>query len=111
MSGTHKFDVPPNYGRRLLPTTIDEVAKHNPEKVFASMLKSPGNLQDGYRDITFRQIANGVNQVAWWLERELGRSSTFETLAYLAPGDIRYTIIAVAAVKAGYKVCWKIRWV
>ena len=103
-SKTPEFTVPPNNGKRLIPTTIDEVAALDPERVFASILKSPVSPQDGYRDITFCQIANGINQVAWLLEKELGRSQTFETLAYLAPGDLRYPIVAVAAVKVGYKV-------
>jgi hypothetical protein len=33
-----------------------------------------------------------------------GKSTTFETVGYIGPGDIRYLILVVAAIKVGYKV-------
>ena len=34
----------------------------------------------------------------------LGRSTVFETIAYIGPSDLRYAIVFLAAVKCGYKV-------
>ncbi|KAA6414504.1 MAG: hypothetical protein FRX48_01253 [Lasallia pustulata] len=95
-------DAPPNCGRRLIPSTIDHIAEVNPSKVFGSLPVSNTDLEAGFKDLTYGQVANAINGVAWWLERELGRSHSYETLAYLAPNDFRYPIFAVAAVKAGY---------
>lgn len=97
-------NAPPSCGRRLIPSTIDYIAEVNPSKVFGSLPISNTNLEAGFKDLTYGQIANAINGVAWWLERELGRSHDHETLAYLAPNDFRYPIFAVAAVKVGYKV-------
>ncbi len=49
-------------------------------------------------------MSQAVNVMAWWLEKEIGESSTFETLSYLGPPDLRYAIVFLAAVKCGYKV-------
>lgn len=98
-------NIPPNCGQRLLPTTIDEIAECDPHRIFASILRSPTNIEEGYRDVSFHEAAAAINTLAWLLDAELGKSHTFETLAYLAPGDLRYALIAVAAVKVGYKVC------
>ena len=92
------------YSRRLVPTVVDEIARSEPGKVYAAIPVSSGDLDAGFRDITFAQFASAINGAAWWLERELGKSSEFRTLAYLGPNDIRYPIIAIAAVKVGYKV-------
>lgn len=102
--GVEAADTPPNCGRRLIPSTIDDIAGLNPSKVFGSLPISNTILEAGFKDLTFSQIANAINGVAWWLEKEIGRSDNFETLAYLAPNDFRFPILAVAAVKAGYKV-------
>lgn len=102
--GVEAADAPPNCGRRLIPSTLDHIAKVNPNKVFGSLPVSNTDLEAGFKDLTYGQIANAINGVAWWLEREIGRSDDYETLAYLAPNDFRYPIFAVAAVKAGYKV-------
>lgn len=102
--GVDAADAPPNCGRRLIPSAIDHIAGVNPSKVFGSLPISNTNLEEGFKDLTFGQIANAISGVAWWLEKEIGRSDRFETLAYLAPNDFRYPIFAVAAVKARYKV-------
>ena len=103
-TGNKLFNGSSKYGRRLVPSVIDETAQSEPEKVYAAIPMSPGDLDAGYRDITFGQLASAVNGVAWWLEKELGKSSDFKTLAYLGPNDLRYPIVAIAAVKVGYKV-------
>lgn len=45
-----------------------------------------------------------MNRAAGWLEVTFGRSSTFETMAYIGPNDIRYFIFVLAASYVGYKV-------
>ncbi|KAL8948969.1 MAG: hypothetical protein Q9222_004891, partial [Ikaeria aurantiellina] len=48
-------------------------------------------------------MANSVNSLAHWLEKTLGKSTTFETIAYIGALDLRYFILALAAAKVGYK--------
>ena len=95
--------LPPKCGRRLVPHIIDEYANVNPRKVFASYPRS-SNLQDGFRDVNYLQLANAINACAWWIEAQVGKGHNFETLAYIGPSDLRYAILTVAAIKTGYKV-------
>lgn len=96
------FNCPP-YGYRLLPQLIDERADANHRRPFASIPRSQF-VEDGFTDISYRTFANAINRCAHWLVQSLGRPSSTEAIAYLAAPDLRYQILAMAAVKAGYVV-------
>lgn len=87
----------------LLPEIIRENAKSDPSGVFASIPLGT-KYTDGYRDVTKLQFYNAVSHTASLLIQSLGRSESFETLAYIGPGDLRYSIIVIAGIIAGYKV-------
>ncbi|KAL8734972.1 MAG: hypothetical protein Q9181_002995 [Wetmoreana brouardii] len=93
----------PNYGRRLLPQVLDQLATTDPDRVYATVPRSP-DLNDGFRNVTMSQMARAVNHMAWWLQQHTGTSSIFETVSYLGLPDIRYAILFLAAVKCGFKV-------
>ena len=98
--------------RDILVNIVDNRAKTSPEALYAEVPKSPSSFAEGYTKITYRIFANAINGAAWWLEKNLGRSNHFETLAYIGPNDLRYNVFVLGAVKAGYKVsndlfpCW-----
>ena len=92
-----------DYGHRLIPQLIDERAESNPQGSVWSVPKS-SNLADGFRDISYGQVARAVNKVAWWIDEHVGKSTTFEKLAYTGPPDLRYSILTVAAQKTGHTV-------
>ncbi|MCJ1373904.1 hypothetical protein MMC20_005134 [Loxospora ochrophaea] len=92
-----------DYGTRLLPRVVDELAQVDPERVYASIPIAPDVCQ-GFRDVTIRDMASAANSMAWWLEKTVGKSDDFETLSYMGITDLRYPIIFLAAVKCGYKV-------
>lgn len=102
MIGPHSPNYEEQYGRRLLAAVVDETAKSNPHKVFASIPKS-SDLSDGWRDISAVEIAHAVNYVAWWIRDTIGINESFETLAYLGASDVRYAVFCLAAIKTGYK--------
>ena len=91
------------YGSRLMPHVVDELAKSDPCRIHATIPVS-SDISHGFRDITMLDIAQSVNQFAYWLEESLGRSTSFETLTYMGVPDLRYSIVFLAAVKCGYKV-------
>lgn len=95
--------LPPKCGKRLIPHIIDGLALTNPRKVFASYSRS-SNLQEGFRDVNYLQLANAINSCAWWIESQVGKGHDFATLTYIGPSDLRYAILTVAAIKTGYKV-------
>ncbi|KAI0547105.1 male sterility protein-domain-containing protein [Xylaria curta] len=93
----------PNYGQRLVPNIIDDVAQNEPSRVFASIPVSE-DLSDGYLDVTYRTIANAINRASWWLSENLGLANTSEVFSYMGPNDLRYSIFLVAAIKCGYQM-------
>ncbi|KAL9583857.1 MAG: hypothetical protein Q9212_002475, partial [Teloschistes hypoglaucus] len=90
-------------GQRLLPALVDQLAKDRPDDLFALVPKS-NDLNDGFHNITLRDFATCINSVAFWLEDKIGKSTSFETIAYIGPFDPRYFILALASTKVGYKV-------
>ena len=92
------------FGRRLLPTVLDDEAVSNPRRPFAAIPRSE-DLAHGFTDVTFAQVANAVNHVAFRLQCNLGPlRHDFETLTFVGIPDLRYNIAFYAAVKCGYKV-------
>ena len=89
----------------LVPHLVDKRAALTPDTIYAEYPVSTLTYNEGYRKITYRDLANAVNGVAQWLVDTLGPSKDFETLAYIGPNDIRYPALILGAVKAGYKVC------
>ena len=91
----------PDVSRELMPVMVDRIASEDPNGVFVTLASESGN-----RQVTYKQYANAINGVAFWLESQLGRSYTNECLAYIGTGggDLFYPILLIAAVKAGYYV-------
>ncbi|KAL1852805.1 putative NRPS-like protein biosynthetic cluster [Diaporthe australafricana] len=93
----------PSYGSRLMPQVVDETAKTQPDLPYA-YVPVTNNVGDGFKAITFGAIASATNHMAGWIHQNLGRSTSFETIAYMGLGDLRYVVVFLAAVKCGYKV-------
>ncbi|KAL8724361.1 MAG: hypothetical protein Q9166_007997 [cf. Caloplaca sp. 2 TL-2023] len=91
------------YGERLLSLTLDEIAKANPHRLYAVVPNSQ-NLSDGFRDISFGEVAHCVDNFVGHLEDAFGWSEDTETIAYLGIPDLRNAIAFLTAVKCGYKV-------
>lgn len=89
---------------QLLPLILDHRAVSAPNRVWAKFPVSPVSYEQGFQAATYGQIKDAVNWMAWMLEETIGKSTQFETLAYLGPGDLRYHIVLLAAIKTGYKV-------
>ncbi|KAI0809837.1 hypothetical protein GGR55DRAFT_689093 [Xylaria sp. FL0064] len=92
------------YGRRLLPHVIDDIASKDPHReVFMSPRSN--NPQDGWAITTFNAYANAINRCADEIVNKYGASTQgeFPTIAYIGPQDARYLVLVVAAIKAGYK--------
>lgn len=90
--------VPPDCGRRLQPAVIDARAREEPDKSWASLPLDDYDLSKGFEDISYATLAAAVDKMAWFIERHVGKSSTFETIAYLGVSDIRYHIIEVLKI-------------
>ena len=93
------------HGKRLIASLIDSHAINDPGRAWASVPQDDNDLSKGFVDLTYKQLANAINHASWWLEKSLDPAmASFETIAFAGPKDLRYPIIAVAAVKTGRKV-------
>ena len=96
--------LPGDIGRRLLPSYVDHIAQHEPDRVLYSVTKTH-NPRDGFQDITSRAFARAVDRCAWHIEKKLGKGwgRDFPTLCYMGPQDLVYAIVVLACIKTGYK--------
>ena len=91
------------YGERFLHLVFDDISTSNPDRLYASIPLST-DLTEGFKDLSFRDVAYCVDIFAHSLERDIGRSTKAETVAYLGLPDVRNVVVFLAAVKCGYKV-------
>ncbi|OLN95479.1 Iterative polyketide synthase CazM 7 [Colletotrichum chlorophyti] len=93
-----------DFGCRLIPHVIDDVALKHPDKECFQIPRS-NNPEDGWRIITFQDYAKAIDRAAHKIVDEYGRASSDDipTIAYIGPNDARYVVLLVAAIKAGYK--------
>ncbi|KAI9649088.1 hypothetical protein NHQ30_001655 [Ciborinia camelliae] len=90
----------PDFGRRLLPQLVDEIARSDPRRTFASIPKS-ANLEEGFVDIDYETFARAVNRCAWLIDEQLkGQGPT--VVLYIGPLDLRYLVIILGMCKAGH---------
>lgn len=102
MATNHTTTPPADYGHRLIPSLVDEYARTDPDYVFALVPKA-ASFADGLEKITISTFARAVNEIASRIDSTLGKSTDFDTIAYIGPTDLRYFVIAIAASKVGYK--------
>ncbi|RAL03037.1 uncharacterized protein BO80DRAFT_471672 [Aspergillus ibericus CBS 121593] len=101
-----------HHARVLLPDIIEDRSRSDPNRVWAicpvAEKENPGGLpsqrQFEYRTVTYGEFSNAINHVACIMKEFLGEGSCFETPAYIGPTNLRYSIVTVAAIKAGYKI-------
>lgn len=81
----------PDTGRRLLPNVVDDLARDESNRIlFEQPLGSSADA--GFQKTTCREFANAIKRAAWWLEKTLsGKSTTFETIGYIGPGELFIT--------------------
>jgi hypothetical protein len=91
----------------LLTDVIDERARANHKQPYAS-IPLTGKTSDGFRDISYRVFANAIDRTAAWLLDSFGGClDSFETIVYVGASDLRYQILAIAAVKSGFVVRYR----
>jgi acyl-CoA synthetase (AMP-forming)/AMP-acid ligase II len=97
----------PKVVNELLPNTLFRLAAQYPDLTYSEYPHNPINASDGFRKITYREVANAVHAVAWWIEENVGKPKNddgSETMVYMGPNDLRYGILVLGSVMVGYKV-------
>ncbi|KAI0400140.1 hypothetical protein F4802DRAFT_508155 [Xylaria palmicola] len=93
-----------DFGRRLVPHVVDDIASRDPQRECFSIPRT-SDPKDGWKVVTFKQYANAINRGAQKIIANSGLPpvDSFPTIAYIGPNDARYVVFMLAAVKAGYK--------
>jgi hypothetical protein len=86
-----------------------KLAAQYPSATYAEFPIDPHKIEDGYRKVTFAEVANAVHTMAWWIGENVGtlredEQTGKQTLVYLGPNDVRYAVLCLGSVVAGYKV-------
>ncbi|KAL3457865.1 hypothetical protein BJX64DRAFT_292717 [Aspergillus heterothallicus] len=89
-------------GRRLLLNYIDAVAAENPTKAIIAQFIS--FEPEVHFKLTYQDLSNIINRLAWWIDESLQGKAKAATVAYLGPSDARHLILSLAAVKAGSRL-------
>ncbi|KAL1800694.1 hypothetical protein ACET3X_001036 [Alternaria dauci] len=99
----------PQPSNELLPHTLFRLAAQHPSATYAEFPNNPDRIEEGYRKVTFAEVANAVYAIAWWIEENVGKLREEEktgeqTLVYFGPNDIRFAVLCLGSVIAGYKM-------
>jgi acyl-coenzyme A synthetase/AMP-(fatty) acid ligase len=88
---------------KLLINVLEEKAKWMPNDTY---MRYPGKNweTEGYLTISWKEYANSIDKMAYWLDNQLGKATKNDTIAYFGPSDPRYGILVPAAYKTGRKV-------
>jgi hypothetical protein len=57
-------NVSMKFGERLLPQVVDDFARYEPDRVYASIPKSQVDLSVGFQDVTMARLASIVDHVS-----------------------------------------------
>jgi acyl-CoA synthetase (AMP-forming)/AMP-acid ligase II len=91
----------------LLPTTLFKIANLYPDIVWVEYFSDSQDIAKGHRKVTYREFANAVHALAWWIEENVGKPTVGdgrETMVYIGPNDLRYGILVLASIVTGYTV-------
>ncbi len=81
----------PDYGRRLLPQIIDELAASHPEQSLFSLSTMVKNVLE-FREVSARQFAQAIDKTAWWLQDKVGKQTAIQPIGYIGPRTFSLTL-------------------
>lgn len=84
-------DALPDYGRRLIPQILDEVARTDPNRIIYSVAEFTNGLR-GLRHISAKQFSKAVDKTAWWLQSQAGVSEKVRPLGYIGPREFGHEL-------------------
>jgi hypothetical protein len=89
---TWRFPEPGvRYGERLLPHIVDEEAAKRPGRILGMIPKS-SDISKGWTKISTKALANSINLIASWIDEQIVRTGTTQTVAYIV-SNLFYTMM------------------
>ncbi|KAK3311871.1 Pyoverdine/dityrosine biosynthesis protein-domain-containing protein [Apodospora peruviana] len=99
------------YGKRLIPHILDDLASTDPDRVIYSVAKS-ADVSQRMLEISALRMTQAVNKTSWWLNAQIGEATSLspQTVGYIGPHGLRYVLLtvegAVAVLKAAGCSFW-----
>lgn len=87
-----------------LTQIVDKLASEEPSPTYGFWPVDHTSYLAGVRKITYTDLSNVVNGLAWWLTKSLGPGKRGGVLAYYGPNDVRFTAMVLATMKTGHGV-------
>jgi len=75
------------YGKRLIPQILDDLASTEPDRILYSIAKS-SDISQGFQQVSARNFARAVDKTAWLLRKQIGESKTLQSVGYIGPRKI-----------------------
>ncbi|KAI0173508.1 hypothetical protein GGR52DRAFT_580130 [Hypoxylon sp. FL1284] len=85
-----------------LPQIVDKLAGESPGLICGIWPVEQASYLSGVREITYADLSNIVNGLAWWLSKSVGHDQHEGILAYFGPNDVRFTAMVLATMKTGH---------
>jgi len=94
-------EPPINYGERLLPQVLDNMAARDPDHIVVLTPKSGTTLPLSFTSISSYQPANAVNFTSYLLDKLLTNNcyESNATIAFIGLQVFRYTVMELASMK------------
>jgi len=103
-----EFHLRGSVNRELLPRVVDWLARERPDVTYGLWPVGITSYDADIYTISYSQLANIVDSLAWLIAERLGTSQTSEVLTYVGPDDVRLTAMVLAAIKTGYVVSHRV---
>ena len=87
-----------------LTQIVDKLAREEPSPTYGIWPVDQTSYLAGVRTITYTDLGNIVNGLAWWLMKSLDPDKRRGVLAYYGPNDVRFTAMVLATMKTGHGV-------
>jgi hypothetical protein len=73
----------------LLPHIVDRLARERPDAAYGLWPVESTSHDANLDSISYSQLANIINGLAWWIVERLGPNQNSEVLTYVGPNDVR----------------------
>ncbi|CAG8019901.1 unnamed protein product [Penicillium nalgiovense] len=81
---------------------LDATAEKHPNQLYCVHPVS-SDISQGWRDVTFADLANAINRMVLWIQKNVASSDAPQTLAYMGANDIRYCAFMFACMRLRHR--------
>jgi acyl-CoA synthetase (AMP-forming)/AMP-acid ligase II len=92
------------HGAKTVLEALDDLVRDHPQNTWWKVPKDV-ELVQGWRNITYAELAQAVDGMAKWIIATLGMGTkASDVVAYVGLNDVRYAVAQLGLIKAGWIV-------